>query len=148
MFNLEVGLPRMEIGKSEITIKEAEQEQDMERKKELLWQHADEDLGNGQISFNAKIDEWDDIIMRDDEKIQIENENEDYEGKFNELVEEAPEIEGYLFNGKFKPNSEKPKDETREIDEEKEEQPLVQGDVIEESKKRQEHAKAQIENHK
>ncbi|KEJ82667.1 hypothetical protein OXYTRIMIC_583 [Oxytricha trifallax] len=147
MFNLEVGSVRMEIGKSGITIQEDELERDMERKNDLIWQHADEDLENGSTTFNAQIDQWDEVIMRENIKAQIEIEIEDCEGKFSELVGDAPEIEGYLFNGPIQPNSDKPENETKVIDQEEEEQPFVQEDDTGKQEKGQEQVKAQVENH-
>ncbi|KEJ82605.1 hypothetical protein OXYTRIMIC_658 [Oxytricha trifallax] len=146
MFNLEVGSVRMEIGKSGITIQEDELERDIERKNELIWQHADEDLESDSITFNAQVDQWDEVILRGDIKAHIENDIEDCEGKFSELVGDAPEVESYLFNRLIQPNSDKPENQTEVIDQEKEELPFAQGDDTGKQEKGQEQTKAQIEN--
>ncbi|KEJ82626.1 hypothetical protein OXYTRIMIC_301 [Oxytricha trifallax] len=141
----QVGSVRMEIGKSGITIQEDELKRDIERKNELIWQHADEDLENGSITFNAQVDQWDEVILRGDIKAHIENEIEDCEGKFSELVGDAPEVESYFFNRLIQPNSDKPENQTEVIDQEKEELPFAQGDDTGRQEKGQEQTKTQIE---
>ncbi|KEJ82611.1 hypothetical protein OXYTRIMIC_803 [Oxytricha trifallax] len=55
MFNLEVGFSKMEIGRSGKAISEEETIREMERKSELIWQGADDEMGTSSYTMTLRL---------------------------------------------------------------------------------------------
>ncbi|KEJ82700.1 hypothetical protein OXYTRIMIC_495 [Oxytricha trifallax] len=104
MFNLEVGHNKMEIGRSGMAIQEEEVERDLEKKGELIWQLANEEMGTDSTHFNQAIDGWDNKVMREYPRGDLEQELTEIEGKFSQIIDEASGVEEYLPKDNTKPD--------------------------------------------
>ncbi|KEJ82945.1 hypothetical protein OXYTRIMIC_163 [Oxytricha trifallax] len=69
----------------------------MKIRKGLICQHANKNMNTGSVGFNPQIDYCDDLIMKKDVNTQIEQEFQEVESKFSEMVEVFLEVEGYLL---------------------------------------------------
>ncbi|KEJ82847.1 hypothetical protein OXYTRIMIC_533 [Oxytricha trifallax] len=103
MFNLDVGHNKIEIGRSGIAIQEDEVERDLEKKGEMIWQPANEEMGTDSTHFNQAIDRWDNIVLREYPRGELEQELTDLEGKFSQIIEETSGVEEYLPKNNTKP---------------------------------------------
>ncbi|KEJ83149.1 hypothetical protein OXYTRIMIC_345 [Oxytricha trifallax] len=115
MFNLEVGFTKMEIGRSGKAISEEETIREMERKSELIWQGADDEMGTSSYYYVPKIDRWDELILREAPRGQLEQELSECEGRFSEIIEGETAAEKYLFPDQIKPNSERCEDKETKL---------------------------------
>ncbi|KEJ82786.1 hypothetical protein OXYTRIMIC_698 [Oxytricha trifallax] len=62
--------------------------------------------------FNQQIDQWDEVVMREDPRGQIERELAVSEDRFSELIGEIPEVEGLLFGNKVELQQKKREEKT------------------------------------
>ncbi|KEJ82681.1 hypothetical protein OXYTRIMIC_438 [Oxytricha trifallax] len=89
VFNLEIGFTQMENFRSGKAISEDEAIREMERKSELIWQVADDEMGTSSFYYDPKNDRWDDLIQREILRGQLKQEFIECKGKFSEIIEEG-----------------------------------------------------------
>ncbi|KEJ83013.1 hypothetical protein OXYTRIMIC_782 [Oxytricha trifallax] len=129
LFNMEVVFMKMKIGRSGVALSDDEIAEDTEKRNEGIWQQSSQELTAGTYVFNSQIDQWDDVVMREDQRGEIEQEFIANEGRFSELAEEVPEIEEILF-----PNKMKHREEGREENSDKRNTQDAEGAVVEGTK--------------
>ncbi|KEJ82593.1 hypothetical protein OXYTRIMIC_471 [Oxytricha trifallax] len=98
--------------KSGIALSDEEMARDTEKKNDKIWEHANEGLESETYIFNSQIDQWEEVVMREDPRGQIERELAVSEDRFSELIGEIPEVEGLLFGNKVELQQEKREEET------------------------------------
>ncbi|KEJ82966.1 hypothetical protein OXYTRIMIC_019 [Oxytricha trifallax] len=109
MFNLEVGLLKLEIGKSGITIEEKTMEIIRERKNEMLWQAELEENGTQNKNMYSQFDVCE-MVLKNGSQMYMEKVYEEQEGGFSEKIVEGAYVEEYLF-----PRTELDKEKTENI---------------------------------
>ncbi|KEJ83060.1 hypothetical protein OXYTRIMIC_321 [Oxytricha trifallax] len=118
MFNLEVGLMKLEIRISGISIREEDLELITDNRNQNLWQANWDAKGTEMINQSSHADNWDEMMIQGGDKMLLEQTQTGQEWKFSDLEENITEIEGFLYtkgqkiSGKF----EKRKEETRELE--------------------------------
>ncbi|KEJ82443.1 hypothetical protein OXYTRIMIC_710 [Oxytricha trifallax] len=95
LYNLEVGLMKLEIGKSVVTVEEQKMEIIREKRNEALW-HTEEN-GTQNTNIISQVDVWDELVLENGIRRQMELLQEEQEEKFSEIIEEGNEIENYLL---------------------------------------------------
>ncbi|KEJ83115.1 hypothetical protein OXYTRIMIC_258 [Oxytricha trifallax] len=97
MFNLEVGVMKLEIGKSGISIREEDVEQITEKRNGILWKSEWEDKGTEMMNQNSHIDTWDELVLQNGARMEMEQSNIDEEGRFSDIGDNEAEVESYLY---------------------------------------------------
>ncbi|KEJ82429.1 hypothetical protein OXYTRIMIC_316 [Oxytricha trifallax] len=95
LYNLEVGLMKLEIGKSGITVEDQTMELIRERRNEALW-HTEES-GTQNTNIVSQVDVWDEMVLENGIERQMELLQEEQEEKFSEIAEEGNVVEEYLL---------------------------------------------------
>ncbi|KEJ82942.1 hypothetical protein OXYTRIMIC_263 [Oxytricha trifallax] len=114
-FNLEVGLMKLEIGISGISVDEKTIETMIEQQTEALLQKEHETEGaQGWNNFLA-IDVWDEMVLENGVKLQMELIQEERDASFNAVIEEGAEEEDYLFSQKSQRESKEALEGTKEL---------------------------------
>ncbi|KEJ82977.1 hypothetical protein OXYTRIMIC_420 [Oxytricha trifallax] len=97
MFNLEVGLMKLEIGKSGVIVEEKTIEIIREKNNEMLWQAEMDENGTKNNNMISQIDMWDELVLKNSTEMQMELIKEEQEGRLSGINEEVDEVEGYLY---------------------------------------------------
>ncbi|KEJ83166.1 hypothetical protein OXYTRIMIC_143 [Oxytricha trifallax] len=97
MLNLEVGYMKMEIGKSGFALKEEEMMKIQEQQSESMRMRMNDEIGFQSYTQTINVDTWDEMVLENLCKTELEKAMDGQEREISELGEEVSETEECLF---------------------------------------------------